>query len=221
MKFLLPAISLSFLCAISPHASYAAEGGTPFAVIGEQIDHPLPKGWKLAWMTGKPDGRFVVEYIPEAEQVDSWREGYLAIERLPYPPAEAMKEIENKKQTTSGVALSLYIQVAKESCVGKHESMSQRSNTINGTYFSVGGGFCDKYGPPAPFGEGAFVAFVQGKDFLFRIQYGWRPKSAEELSANLPWRITAQVAKEYLEAIKASSLCAGIGQPECKISYVR
>ena len=221
MKFLLPAISLSFLCAISPYASSAEEGGAPFTVMGERIDHPVPKGWKLAWMSGKPDGRFVVEYIPEIEQVDSWREGYLAIERLPYPAAEAMKEIESKKQTTSGLALSLYIQMAKERCGGKHESMSQRSNIFNGTYFSVGGGFCDKYGPSAPFGEGSFVAFAQGKDFLFRIQYGWRPKSAQELNMNLPWRIAPQIAKEYLEAIKASSLCAGIGQPECKTSYVR
>jgi hypothetical protein len=221
MKSLLLPISLSLLFATSPPTTLATEDGAPFAVTGEQIDHPVPKDWKLAWMGGKSDGRFVVEYIPEAEQIDSWREGYLAIERLPYPSAEALKDIESKKRTVSEFALSLYIQIATETCGGKHQSMSQRSNTFNGTYFSVGGGFCDKYGSAAPFGEGSFVAFAQGTSFLFRIQYGWRPKSVQELSANLPWRITPQVAKKYLEAIKASLLCAGIGQPECKNSYVR
>jgi hypothetical protein len=216
MKSLLGVFSFSLLFVLLPHAALSEVDGAPFAVIGERVDHPVPKGWKLAWMGGKPDGRFVVEYIPASEQIDSWRGGYLAIERLPYPSPEVLDELASKKQAASEFALSLYIQMAKKNCGGKHESMSQRSNVFNGAIFSVGGGFCGRYGPAAPFGEGALVAFVQGKSFLFRIQYGWRPKSAQELSANLPWRITSQVAQKYLGAIKASSLCAGVGQPECE-----
>jgi hypothetical protein len=216
MKLLKVDILLAFLLLSLPLTALASESGKPFAVIGEQIDHPVPQGWKLAWMDGEPDGRFVVEYIPQSEQIDSWREGYLAIERIPYPSAEALEEVARMNLKPSDFLLNLYIQGAGKSCGGKHEAMSQRSNTFNGAYFSVGGGFCDRYGSAAPFGEGSFVAFVQGESFLFRIQYGWRPRSEQELNRSLPWRITPQDAEAYLGAIKASSLCAGAGQPKCK-----
>jgi len=212
MKSVFLTIPLLLLPGISPIVTFATEKGTPFRVIGEQLEHPIPKNWKLAWMDGKPDGRFVVEYIPENDDINTWRKGYLAIERLPYPSSEVMQQIEGN---ISEFALSRYIQLAKERCAGKHKAMSQRTNTFKNTLMSVGGGFCDKYGPAAPFGEGSFVAFVQGEDFLFRVQYGWRPDSTKELNANLPWRISRQAATQYLEAIKASSLCGGTGEREC------
>jgi hypothetical protein len=221
MKLLTSVIPLFLLLTTSPFATSAPENGAPFAVVGEQLDYAAPKGWKLAWMDGKPDGSYVAEYIPQTEEINSWRDGYLAIARLPYPPAQILKEIENSKTTISELALIQYIQKAKDTCGGKHEAMSQRTNTFNDIYVAVGGGFCDKYGSAAPFGEGAFVAFAQGKNYLFRVRYGWRPRSDQNQSDNLPWRITPSVAKEYLEAIKALSLCAGVGQPACKNNYVR
>ena len=39
----------------------AAYAGPRFAVTGEQLDYPVPKGWKLAGMEGTPDGAFNVE----------------------------------------------------------------------------------------------------------------------------------------------------------------
>jgi hypothetical protein len=87
--------------------------------------------------------------------------------------------------------------------------------TFNETYIAVSGGFCDSYGPAAPFGEGAIFAFAEGKEFLFRIQYGWRPKSAIEQRVNIPWRIDPETARKYVEAIKATSLCNGPAQPMC------
>lgn len=194
----------------------AAEAGAPFSATGEQLDVAPPNEWKLAWMDGRSDGSYLIEYIPGKEEIDSWRDGYLAIERLHYPPVEIRKEIENAKSSVSEVALFQFVQNAKKACSGRHEPMMQRVNSFNGIRFAVSGGFCDRYGPAAPYGEGAFIAFAEGKDYLFRIQYGWRPKSIEEKKSNLPWRITPDKAEEYLGAIKAASLCAGPGQPGCK-----
>lgn len=199
-----------------PFAAFATEDGLPFTVIGEQLIHPPPTGWKLAWMSGNANGSYVVEYIPEAEDINLWRGGYLAIERLAYPPAAVLKKIDEAKARLADVALFQFIKRAKETCGGQHSEMSQRTNVYNGVYMAVGGGFCDRYGPAAPFGEGSFLAFAEGKEYLFRIQYGWRPNSLEEKSSNIPWRITRQRAEQYLEAIMASSLCGGLAQPTCR-----
>jgi hypothetical protein len=209
MRFLLLFVGM-------PLAASAADDGVPFSVVGEQLDHHPPEGWKLAWMNGKADGTYIAEYISEAEDINSWREGYLAIERLEYPPAEVLKEIEKRKSRVADVALYQLVRKAKETCGGQHVEMTQRTNTFNGVYFAVGGGYCDRYGKVAPFGEGSFVAFAEGKSYLFRIQYGWRPKSAQDQEGNVPWRIAPQKAKQYLEAIKAMSLCGGLDQPACR-----
>lgn len=210
LHFLLP------LLAGVLHVASAADDGAPFSVIGEQLDHRPPDGWKLAWMSGKADGRYIVEYIPQEENINSWRDGYLAIERLAYPSAEVLKEIETHKTRIAAVALYQFIRKAKESCGGKHSEMAQRTNTFNGVYFAVGGGYCDRYGQAAPFGEGSFVAFAEGKDYLFRIQYGWRPKTIQDQENNVPWRITPKTAEQYLGAIKATALCGGSNQRACK-----
>lgn len=198
---------------VLPFVAVAGDGEF-FEVKGEQIMHSAPAGWKLVWMSGAADGRYVAEYIPEADDIKSWREGYLAIERMPYPSSEALAKLRKTKSPLSAVLLHHYIELAARSCGGKHQSMSQRTNTYNDVVFAVGGGFCEKYGTAAPFGEGAFVAFAEGKDYLFRIQYAWRPRSAED-NSDLTWRITPDKAKQYLEAIKASYLCGGHGQPAC------
>ncbi len=125
--------------------------------------------------------------------------------------------MEKSKTKISALALRIFIDKASNACGGKHFPMSQRTNIFNGVDFAVGGGFCAKYGSAAPFGEGSFIAFAEGKNYLFRIQYSWRPSSAEDKSS-LSWRITPETAKQYLEAIKASYLCGGANQPPCEIS---
>ncbi|MYN15955.1 hypothetical protein GTP81_04250 [Rugamonas sp. FT107W] len=196
--------------------SAPAEGtGKPFAVVGEQLQHKIPKGWKLAWMEGQPDGEYFVEYLPEAEDINNWREGYLSIRRLPYPNATAMAQIEKAGAKVADVALFQFIKGAVQSCGGRHQAMSQRTDTSNGVYLAVSGGYCDKYGSAAPFGEGSLIAYAQGKDYVFQIQYGWRPKSETDQKTNLPWHIAPETARQYMEAIKASSLCGGGGQAAC------
>lgn len=213
------AVQLLFPALLS-FTTFAAEDGVPFAVSGEQVEFHPPSGWKLAWMSGKGNGSYLAEYIPEKENVNEWREGYLAIERLEYPSNEVLREIENNKTRIADLGLIQFLKKAKETCGGQHAAMSQRTNIFNGVYFAVGGGYCDRYGPAAPFGEGAFVAFAEGKRYFFRIQYAWRPKSVDDQKVNTPWRITPEKAKEYIESIKSMSLCGGDVQPVCKVAYV-
>lgn len=214
----------NFLIAVfiaSPFVASAAANGEPFPITGEQLEFPLPEGWKLAWMSGKGGGGgYLSEYIPQTEGIHSWREGYLAVERLEYPSTEALKELEKYKIRLSDFALHQFLKKAKEICGGQHTNMAQRTNIFNGVYFAVGGGYCDRYGPAAPFGEGSFVAFAEGKNFWFRIQYGWRPKTLQEQGNNLPWRISPKKATDYLEAIKAATLCGGVEEPVCRNSPV-
>ena len=208
-------ILLALLTAM-PLVVSAANEGAPFLIIGEQLDHRPPAGWKLAWMSGKADGSYIVEYISEDEDIKSWRKGYLAIERLEYPPPEVLQEIEKYKTRLADVALHQFVKRAKETCGGQHTEMVQRTSTFNGVYFAVGGGYCDRYGQAAPFGEGSFIAFAEGKNYFFRLQYGWRPKTIEEQERNIPWRIDPQRASQYLEAIKETALCGGLDQPACR-----
>lgn len=209
---------LSFGLLSVPLFTKAADGKA-FAITGEQVNHPIPDGWKLAWMDGKPDGRYFAEYIPVDEDINSWSSGYLAIERIPMPSPETMEEVRKTKTSLAEIGLHHFIDQANKRCNGKHEEMSQRVNTFNNTFFAVGGGFCSRYGTMAPFGEGAFVAFLEGRHNIFRIQYAWRPKSENNKDDFLPWRIAPEIAKVRLEAIKATTLCGSEGQPACQMQY--
>lgn len=199
--------------------SVNASDGRPFAVVGEQVNHQIPDGWKLAWMDGAPDGRYFAEYIPAGEDINSWHSGYLAIERIPLPSAESLKEIHKMKTTLAEIGLHHFIEQAKNRCGGKHEEMSYRVNTFNDIFFAVSGGFCSHYETIAPFGEGAFVAFLEGSHNIFRIQYAWRPASETDRDNYPPWRISPEMATEFLNAIKATTLCGSENQPVCQITY--
>ena len=201
-----------------PAAATAA--GTPFSVSGERLEPRIPAGWKLAWMEGGAHGGFIVEYIPQAEDIQNWREGYLVVQRMPYPSASAMAELKNANAKIADVALYQLMKKVEQTCGGRHQAMTQATNDYGGAHFAVSGGYCDQYGIAAPFGEGSVVAFVEGKEYLFRIQFGWRPKSESERQANLPWRVSPQIVKAYVETIKTASLCGGSGQAACKTAYV-
>lgn len=193
----------------------------PFRVVGEQIEYAVPAGWKLAWMEGKPDGSFFVEFIPKDETIEKWRGGYLLVQRLPYPNPDVLEKIKSIKSKIADVALFQFFEKANKACVGKNQLMSQRTNVFNSIYMAIGGGFCDRYAGAAPFGEGTVIAFAEGEDFLFQMQYGWRPANMQELNANLPWRINEEKIRPYLEAFKSSSLCGGSKQPFCKVNYLQ
>lgn len=217
MKKILFAIAI---VVVSTSASYAdALEGTPFSVKGERLDVTPPNGWKVAWMKGDPNSEYFVEYIPENEDINSWKGGYLMVVRKPYPVPEIMKKIAEAKTRIADLAIINAINTATKNCPDNHEPTSQRTNTFNGVYFAVGGGYCSLGAENVPFGEGAFLAFVEGRDFLYTIQYGWRPQSEAEKRVS-PWGIEESKAKFYLESITSATLCDD-SKSNCKNSYTK
>ncbi|AFI84693.1 hypothetical protein [Methylophaga nitratireducenticrescens] len=203
----------------SASLSASDSDGNPFAVVGEQVNHQIPDGWELAWMSGESDGRFFVEYIPADEEINSWHSGYLLIERIPLPSAEALEEIRSMKTTLPEMALHHFIEQAKTGCRGEHKEISRSVNKFNDILFAMSGGFCSRYENSAPYGEGAFVAFLEGHHNIFRIQYACRPTSDNNKNNLSTWGITPDMAEKFLNAIKSTTLCGSENQPVCQIKY--
>jgi hypothetical protein len=209
-------IIAAFIVTVSPSYVESADGA-PFSVKGERLDMASPDGWKLAWQEGDQDGQYFVEYIPENENIHSWKNGYLMIVRRLYPPPEIMKEINEANNRVADFVLMQNINAVQRWCPDNHEPMSLGRNTFNGIYFAVSGGYCSLSGENRPFGEGAFTIFAEGKDFFYEIRYGWRPQSKEEQKVS-PWGIDKKTAQSYLESIKSVTLCDE-GKANCKNLY--
>ena len=219
MKSIISTTILLLIALVNMSSAMATPGdGLPFDIKGESVDHVVPKGWTLAWMSGGADGVYIMEFIPESEDINAWCKGYLAIARSPYPSEDVMAKLRKGGVDISAAAASQHNDEAREGCSGSFRPMSGRTKKYGGAVFAVTGGFCDKYASPAPFGEGAVFAIVEGKSYLFRIQYSWRPVSATE-NEKLPWRIQPDVVSSYLKAITESTLCGGPDEPTCKVYY--
>ncbi|MFA6119828.1 MAG: hypothetical protein WCT35_02415 [Sideroxydans sp.] len=199
--------------------SYAETGGEPFSVKGERIDITPPAGWKLAWMIGKPDGEYFAEYIKDGEDVLSWKSGLLLIRRAPYPSADIREQISKLKAKVADVGLIQLANQTREICKGQYVPTAQRVNTFGGLYFSVGGWYCGLVGPNIPYGEGAYVALIEGKDFIHLIQYSWRPQSEVEVKAS-PWAIEENTATAYLQSIISAVICDE-DKNNCRNPYTR
>jgi hypothetical protein len=202
-------------CMQSPSLMQQRSQGIPFNVTGERIDIVPPADWKLAFTDGDPNGEYFVEYIPNDETITSWKKGYLFVGRKLFKD-DKVKEFaqKNKKYVVSGLLVQS-ISEAEKLCPGKYEKMSQITNIFNEISFAVGGGYCGN----EKFGEGAFVAFAVSDKFIYKIHYGWCATTESERSSNLPWRISEDKAKAYLEAIKAATLCDN-KLSKCKNEYI-
>jgi hypothetical protein len=196
----------------------ASKEGYPFVVNGEQIEFAPPEGWKLTWMSGSANGPYIAEYIPAEESIDTWRKGYLAIQRLALPKEAVLKNLKEANIKLADAMMSAFVSEANKTCDGTNTPMPQESITFNGLYFAISGGFCDKFGAIAPFGEGALIAFAEGEHYWYKIEYAWRPDSQEELN-NLPWRIEKGKGIDYMNSIRLMRLCGGPKQLTCKITY--
>lgn len=150
--------------------------GKPFPVNGERWRSTCRRtGSSPGWRA--PDADYLVEYILESDEINSWKKGYLTIQRRAYPPREVRDEIAKANTTVAYLALRQTVNAAAQACPDKHEPTSQRVNTFNGLYVAVGGGYCSQDKGINRYGEGAFVGFVEGKDYYYLIQYGWRRRT--------------------------------------------
>jgi len=191
--------------------------GMPFNVKGERLDVTPPPGWNIVWMEGDSTGEYFVEYAPAGEDVETWKTGHLSIVRKPYPSAQTMKEIRDAKLKVADVALIGMVKRLSSSCAG-YEEITMRTTTANGLYSALGGGYCGKPSENAPLGEGAFVAFYESKNFIYKVQYSWRPQSEAEKQSSL-WGIDAAHAKLYRESLKSATLCDE-SKKTCKTRYL-
>lgn len=191
--------------------------GMPFNVKGERLDVTPPPGWKMVWMEGDPKGEYLVEYAPPGEDAESWRTGHLSLIRKPYPSAQTMKEIRDAKLKVADVALIGMVKRISGGCAG-YEEVTMRTSNANELYLALGGGFCGKPSDNAPLGEGAFVGFYESKNFIYKVQYSWRPQSEAEKQSSL-WGIDAAHAKLYRESMKSATLCDE-AKKTCKTRYL-
>jgi len=188
-------------------------------VSGEQPDVAVPAGWKLAYKAVHPDGAYFFEYIPEGENIDNWRSGYLFVGRAPYPEHRKKTDLNQPKAASIGDAMVSAIQKeVADACKGQGSfmPMSHRWNIFNGSRVSVSGGFCSKMGSAAPYGEGAIVSVIEGEEYLHQISFHWRPISAEQREKRMPaWGDTDENIIRYLQTIRATKLCGGKNGAAC------
>ncbi len=185
-------------------ANAALLEGSIFQPNGENLIIQPPSGWRLAYMNGDPNGDYVVEFMPQNESHDSWREGYMSVQRGAIDGTAGM----------SSQIVQRVLQGAQLNCQGHFAAMKRKDTMTNGAATSISGGFCDRYGAVAPYGEGSMIAVVEGKEHLFLVQFGWRPATENELK-DYGWRITPQKLQVYLDLLNHATLCGGKEQPPC------
>jgi hypothetical protein len=173
---------------------------------GENLVLRPPAGWRLAYSEGDPGGNYVIEFMPANENQGAWREGYMSIRRGAYQPGSGA-------HVATQVVHEL-LQGAQRLCGGRFTPMQQKETTTNGAYTSISGGFCDRSGSAAPYGEGSLVAAVEGKKNLFLVQFGWRP-STESEAKGPGLHIAPELLQQYLNLLNQAVLCGGDGQPVC------
>ncbi|TWC64139.1 hypothetical protein FB597_109122 [Herbaspirillum sp. SJZ099] len=188
--------------------------GAVFQPQGENLMISTPPGWRMAYMDGRPDGDYVVDFLPPNEAHDSWREGYMGVQRRSFPDSALLDNIKARNLNVPQVAMTEIMQGAQRNCPGRFQPMGQKNTVTNGIPTSVSGGFCDRAGAAAPYGEGSVVAVFQGRERLFVVQFGWRPATPNELK-EYGWRITPARLQQYLDLINGATLCGGPDQGPC------
>ncbi|BEV14928.1 hypothetical protein HBDW_17160 [Herbaspirillum sp. DW155] len=209
---LLPLLAASL--ALAPLSGHAEAEGRLFQPKGENLMISPPPGWRLAYMDGDPDGDYMVDFLPANEAHDSWREGYMGVQRRSFPEAGLLANIQARNLTVAQVALSEVMQGAQRNCPGRFVAMAQKNGSTNNIPLSVSGGFCDRTGPVAPYGEGTVLAVYQGKQQLFVVQFSWRPPT-DAANKQYPFRISPAGLQQYLDLINAATLCGGPEEGKC------
>lgn len=202
------------LAALLPLQARAEAEGSVFQPRGENLMISPPAGWRMAFMDGDPGGDYVVDFLPANEAHDSWREGYMGIQRRSFPDSALVANITARNLTVAQVAITEVMQNAQRNCPGRFVPMKQKDSLTNGIPTSTSGGFCDRAGAAAPYGEGTVLAVYQGKERLFVVQFSWRPSTQNELN-QYAFRITPARLQQFLDLMNAATLCGGPDEGAC------
>lgn len=206
------AATLAAVAMVPAHADFIT--GRVFQPQGENLMISPPAGWRMAYMNGDPTGDYVIEFLPPNEALDSWREGYMSVQRRTFPDSALMSNIKARNLTVGSVAIGQIMQNVQSNCPGRFMPMRQKDSFTNAIPTSVSGGFCDRVGTTAPYGEGSVVAAFQGKEKVFVVQFGWRPATANEWQ-DQAFRITPAKLQTYLDLLNNATLCGGADEPAC------
>jgi len=198
------AVLLGLSLVVSACATHPAANTLPSN--GENLEIRPPAGWRLSYTTGDPESNYLVEFMPNSEDHDSWREGYMSVQRGAYTPIAG--------QHLATQAVSGLIQAAQTKCAGHFSAMQQKETQTNGAYTTIGGGFCERYSSVAPYGEGSLTAVIEGKKNLFLVQFGWRPATENDLK-DYNWRIKPERLQQYLNLLNQATLCGGPSEIPC------
>ncbi|MFL9925809.1 hypothetical protein PQR62_16125 [Herbaspirillum lusitanum] len=204
------------LAALLASANVSAEllEGSVFQPNGENLIIQTPPNWRMAYMNGDPGSDYVVEFLPPNEAHDSWREGYMSVQRRTLPGSALMDGIRARQLTLSSVAVGEVLQNVQRNCAGKFMQMRQKDTLTGSAPTSISGGFCDRYGAAAPYGEGSVFAVVEGKKSLFVVQFGWRPATQDE-NKQFGYRISPERLQVYLDLLNRAVLCGADDEPAC------
>lgn len=200
--------------ALLPAQARAEAEGAVFQPNGENLMISPPAGWRMAFMDGDPDGDYVVDFLPANEAHDSWREGYMGIQRRSFPDSGLVSNIMARNLTVAQVAMTEVMQSAQRNCPGRFVPMKQKDSVTNNMPTSVSGGFCDRAGAAAPYGEGTLLSVYQGRERLFVVQFSWRPSTQNELK-EYGYRITPARLQQFLDLMNGASLCGGKDEGPC------
>ncbi|OBX03912.1 hypothetical protein QV06_08505 [Gallibacterium genomosp. 3] len=188
-------------------AMFVSQPTTPRPIIGEQIDFSPPKNKALAmrYLYGDPQYSYVAEYIEDKDKIESWKGYYFAQMRMKSPLVLLVQSTLDgiHKACDNLLVDSFTISMDKD-----QKSQNLQPNYNNSTYFY----FCNKPLPHAPYGEGGYVVFTEGKEFHFKYWVAWRPEKAYSKPGEIIFKLQDMMPKD----IKICNPEKGIA---CKYQY--
>jgi len=188
--------------------------GELFEVSGLQLAISPPEGWSAVWMSGDPDGQYFIEYLPEGDDVNSWRDGYIYVQRTAFTQ-DTLDKIERAGYSMLDFAFESFQYNAKITCPGMFFRSKPERENINNLEYVLGAGYCDKYGDAAPYGESTVFAYAWDGEFLFNVKLAWRPHSKDDQLEHPHWPIPQERVAFTFDILKSAFLCGGDEYEEC------
>ncbi len=205
-----------FLGAMSGLVSSDTADGQLFEVNGMQLVIAPPEGWDAVWMDGDPDGQYFIEYLPKGDDVNSWRDGYIFVQRTSLvSQQDFLNKIESAGYSLLDFMFKSFTYKAQQTCPGNFIKSKPKAEFFNGIKYILGAGYCDKYGPAAPYGESNVFAYAQHGELIFNIKFAWRPRSKQDQIDNPHWPISQEKVDFTFNVLKGAFLCGDEGYEEC------
>lgn len=193
---------------------------TNAAIHGEQISILIDDAWFPAWQNLlKPQARegqanaeqgYNVEYIPRGQDIEKWRGEYLLVSRMSYPvdPKE--------KENIANNAAQLIQTLSERHCGQNLKKMPTVSIKIDGQPAVMAGGYCPLPIKVSPKGEGSIFVFIEGKEYLHRVSFNWRPLESERAEGTPVIGTSPERLVEFAKRLQNIKLCGRNDTTACQ-----